>query len=457
LTFPKMTYAEALRYLESFVDYEKISSYKYHDAIKLSRMEALLDALGNPQRNFKSIHIAGTKGKGSVCAFVYSILKESGRKVGLYTSPHLIDFKERIRISFPKDRMIDEAEIVALVVRIKSFLDKFMKASKFGAPSFFEVYTALAFLFFSIKKVEIAVVEVGLGGRLDATNVVDPLVAGITPISFDHTDKLGSTLEAIAKEKCGIIKNNCIIVSSEQNANVTDWIRKTAVDKNAKLYEVGKDIFYESLASSPEGQTFNVRGIFGDYTLLTTSLLGRHQVANAATAIGVVEALRSKNILICSHDITNGIRKVDWPGRLQVVGRGPWIVLDGAQNEASARALKEAVTALFSYKDLLLVLGVSADKDVEGIGRNLFPIADKIFFTRSNTKRAAPPEALKKKFQDHEKKIVLTFNVKEAVELARRQARPDDLILITGSLFVVGEALDFLRRDNIGYEKTLKN
>lgn len=457
-----MTYAEALRYLESFVDYEKIPSYKYRDAMKLSRMEALLDGLGNPQRNFKSIHIAGTKGKGSACAFVYSILKESSRKIGLYTSPHLLDFKERIRISLPKegipkDRTIDETEVVNLVVRIKSFLDKFTQASKFGSPSLFEVYTALAFLFFSIKKVEIAVVEVGLGGRLDATNVVNPLVAGITPISFDHTDKLGSTLEAIAKEKCGIIKNNCIVVSSEQNANVMNYIRKAAIDKNARLYEVGKDIFYEPLTSNPEGQTFNVRGIFGDYTLLTTPLLGRHQVGNAATAIGITEALRSNNILICSHDITSGIRNVNWPGRLQVVGRSPWMILDGAQNEASARALKEAVIALFSYKNLILVLGVSSDKDVEGIGRNLFPLADKIFFTRSNTKRAVPPETLKKKFQDYEKKIVLTFNVKEAVELARRHARPDDLILITGSLFVVGEALDFLNQKNIGYEKTVKN
>jgi len=337
-----MTYAEALRYLESFIDYEKISSYKYRDAVNLNRVEALLDGLGNPQRNFKSIHIAGTKGKGSTCAFVYSILKESGRKTGLYTSPHLIDFKERIRISFPKERGIEEYEVAVLVARIKSFLDKFTKASKFGSPTFFEVYTALAFLFFSIKKVDIAVVEVGMGGRLDATNVVTPLVAGITPISFDHTDKLGPTLEAIAKEKCGIVKNNCVVVASEQSSVVMNCIRKAAIDKNARLYEAGKDIFYEPLTADPEGQTFHVRGIFGDYTLLTTPLLGRHQIVNAACAIGIIEALRSKDILICSHNITSGIRNVNWPGRVQVVGRRPWIILDGAQNEASAKALRSS-------------------------------------------------------------------------------------------------------------------
>jgi dihydrofolate synthase / folylpolyglutamate synthase len=443
-----MTYAEALKYLDSFIDYEKIVSYKYRDAGNLIRVEALLDGLGNPQRNFKSIHIAGTKGKGSTCAFVYSILKESGRKAGLYTSPHLIDFKERIRISFPKDRNIDEAEVAALVARIKPFLDKFTKISKFGPPSFFEVYTALAFLFFSIKKVDIAVVEVGMGGRLDATNVVNPFVAGITPISFDHTDKLGSTLEAITKEKCGIIKNNCLVVASLQDAAVMNCIRGAAIYKNAGLYEVGKDIFYEPLTSDPEGQTFNVRGIFGDYTLLTTPILGRHQIVNAACAIGIIEALRSKGIIICSHDITNGIRNVNWPGRIQVMGRRPWIILDGAQNGASARALKETISNIFSYKELILVFGVSSDKDIEAIGKYLFPMADKIFFTRSDTKRAAAPEALKKRFPDYVKKITLTFNVKEAVELARRQATPDDLILVTGSLFVVGEALEFLTGAN---------
>src|SRR3989338_2147791 len=282
-----MTYADALRYLESFADYEKIPSYKYSDAVKLSRMEALLDGLGNPQRNFKSIHIAGTKGKGSTCAFVYSILKDSGRKVGLYTSPHLIDFKERIRISFPKEmipeeRGIEEAEVATLVARIKSFLDKFTSASKFGSPSFFEVYTALAFLFFSIKKVDIAVVEVGMGGRLDATNTLEPLAIGITPISLDHTDWLGKTVEAIAREKCGIIKENSIVVSSEQGPSVLNCIRKTAADRKAKIYVVGEDISYEPITASPNpaGQTFNVRGIYGDYTLLTMPLLGKHQVAN---------------------------------------------------------------------------------------------------------------------------------------------------------------------------------
>ena len=451
-----MTYREALNYLESFVDYEKRPTFDYHAVMKLSRMRALLDGLGNPQRNFRSIHIAGTKGKGSTCAFVYSILKESGIKAGLYTSPHLVDFKERIRISYPKERNIDEEELAALVARIKLFLDNFSKSSKFGAPSFFEVYTALAFLFFSIKKVDIAVIEVGMGGRLDATNTLEPLAIGITPISLDHTDWLGKTVEAIAREKCGIIKENSIVVSSEQGPSVLNYIRKTAADRKAKIYLVGEDISYEPITASPDpaGQTFNVRGIYGDYTLLTMPLLGKHQVANAATAVGIIESLRAHDITICSHDITSGIRNVNWPGRLQVAAKSPWIILDGAQNEASARTLKDAVKTIFAYKKLYLVFGVSLGKDIKGMARNLFPFAEEIFFTRADTPRAVSPEKIRRDFPDYEKRSVATFNVKEAVELARRHAKPEDLILVTGSLFVVGEALQSLEKNGLRIEKT---
>ncbi|MDD5073333.1 MAG: bifunctional folylpolyglutamate synthase/dihydrofolate synthase [Candidatus Omnitrophica bacterium] len=449
-----MTYQEALKYLDSFIDYEKRAAFDYRAAMRLGRMRALLDGLGNPQRNFRSIHIAGTKGKGSTCAFVYSILKEGGIRAGLYTSPHLLDFKERIRISFPKERNIEEAEVAALVARIKKFLDNFSKSSRFGPPSFFEVYTALAFLFFSIKKTNIAVIEVGMGGRLDATNTLDPLAVGISPVSLDHTDRLGETVEAIAKEKCGIIKENSTVVSAEQEPAVLNCIRKAAADRKAKLYLVGKDISYETLTASPEEQTFNVRGLYGEYALLTTPLLGRHQAANAAAAIGLIESLRARGITICSHNITGGIRNVNWPGRLQVVSRAPWIILDGAQNEASARALKEALGGIFAYKKLYLVFGVSSGKDIKGMARNLFPLADEIFFTKADTPRAISPDKIRKGFPDYEKRSVATFNVKEAVELARRHAGEEDLILVTGSLFVAGEALRCLGRKGVPYEKT---
>lgn len=450
-----MTYQEAIKYLESFIDYEKHSDFNYRDAMKLGRVRALLDGLGNPQRNFKAIHIAGTKGKGSTCAFVYSMLKEAGIKAGLYTSPHLIDFKERIRISFPKDRTIDEAEVAALVARIKTFVDNFTRSSKFGAPSFFEVYTALALLFFSIKKVEVAVIEVGMGGRLDATNTVEPLVIGITPISYDHTDKLGKTLEAIAREKCGIIKENSIVVTSGQEPSVLACIKKASAEKNARLYIGGKDFTYEPLTADTGGQTFNVRGLCGEYTLLTTPLLGKHQAANAATAIGIVESLRPNNIMICPHNITSGIRNVNWPGRLQVIGKDPWIVLDGAQNEASARAVRDTIKEIFRYKKLYLVFGVCEGKDISGMARDLFPLAERIFFTRAKTPRALPPEKMRKQFPEYKERSAATLSVREAVELARRESKPEDLILVTGSLFVVGEALQSPGKKTIKHEKTV--
>lgn len=448
-----MTYREAIRYLESFIDYEKCADFDYTGAMNLNRILALLDGLGNPHRSFRSIHVAGTKGKGSTCAFVYSILKDSGIKAGLYTSPHLIDFKERIRISFPKDRSIDEAEIAALVGRIKPFLDNFSKSSKFGPPSFFEVYTALAFLFFGIKKAEIAVIETGMGGRLDATNVVDPLAVGITPISYDHTDKLGKTIESIAKEKCGIIKECSTVVTAEQDLRAMAVINKVSAEKKAKLYVVGKDITYEPIAADMEGQAFNVRGLYAEYALLRTPLLGRHQAANAATAIGIVESLRAHDIIVCSHNITSGIRNVNWPGRLQIFSRDPLVVLDGAQNEASAKALKDAVAGIFRYKRLLLVFGVSLGKDIAGIAANIFPQADRIFLTRAATPRAVMPEDIRRDLPEYEKKYISTLNVKEAVELARREAKPDDMILITGSLFVVGEALQYLDKKAVSNDR----
>jgi len=438
-----MTYQEALKYLDSFIDYEKRPSFDYRATMKLSRMQALLDGLGNPQRNFRSIHIGGTKGKGSTCAFAYSILKESGIKAGLYTSPHLIDFKERIRISYPKERSIDEGEVAALVGRIKTFLERFSKSSKFGPPSFFEVYTALAFLFFSIKKVDIAVIEVGMGGRLDATNTLEPLAVGMTPISFDHTDRLGKSLEAIAKEKCGIIKENSIVICSEQEPPVLNCIRKASIDKKAKLYLVGKDISYESLTASPEEQTFNVRGLYGDYTLLTTPLLGRHQAANAATAIGIIESLRAKGIIVCSHNMTSGIRNVNWPGRLQVVDKSPWIIVDGAHNRASAHTLSQAIKRIFKYRGLILVFGASKDKDVKGMLEELIPLCDSVILTRSKVlSRALDPKEIKKIIDESGlgiKDITLTSGTEEAIDKALSRARDEDLILVTGSLFVVGE------------------
>jgi dihydrofolate synthase/folylpolyglutamate synthase len=283
--------------------------------------------------------------------------------------------------------------------------------------------------------------------------VVDSLVAGLAPISYDHMDKLGKTIESIAGEKCGIIKEGSAVVTMEQDPRAMAVIRKSSAEKKAGLCIVGKDITYETLTADTEGQVFNVRGLHAEYALLKTPLLGRHQAANAAAAIGIIESLRPHGIIVCPHNITSGIKNVNWPGRLQVLGKDPWVVLDGAQNEASAKALRDAVADLFRYKKMYLVFGVSLGKDMSGIAANLFPSADRIFLTRAATPRAATPENIRNGLPEYEKKYTATLNVREAVELARREAKPGDMILVTGSLFVVGEALQYLNKKAVRNER----
>jgi len=429
-----MTYQEALNYLDSFINYEKRSDYSYNASIKLDRMQRLSALLGDPHRNIKSVHIAGSKGKGSTAAFTYSILKKANFRTGLYTSPHLESFRERIRID---DVLISEEDIGRLMDRVKDAVDRM----KDDEPTFFEVYTALAFLYFEEKKVDFAVYEVGLGGRLDATNIIEPLVSAVTPISYEHTDKLGDTLTKIASEKCGIVKENGICVSAPQEKEALEAIKKICNERKSRLIVVGEDIKFKELKKSQEKEVFNVSGKFGEYALLETRLLGYHQVVNATVAVGIVEALRYRGIQIPPDCIRRGIEDARWDGRLEVIGKRPLIVVDGAQNKASARALAGAVRKLFRYEKLILVLGVSKDKDIKGILEELVPLSGSIVLTKSNVvQRALEPSVIREMIPGRGKDIFLTQNVKEALETASGIAKEGDLILITGSLFVVGEA-----------------
>ena len=437
-----MTYQEALQYLGSFINYEKKDSYDYKKSFKLDRMKRLASGLGNPQEDLKSIHIAGSKGKGSTCAFTHSILKEAGFKVGLYTSPHLVSFRERIRIN---DCLISENDIARLLERIKEILVHF----KDDPPSFFEVYTALAYLYFKENKVDFAIYETGLGGRLDATNIIRPLVSAVTPISYEHTDKLGSTLAGIAAEKGGIIKNNSICISAPQEAEAIEVIEKICVDKKTRLIRVGKDIFFEELKADDEKEVFNVFGIFTEYPMLKTRLLGRHQVVNSATAVGVIEALRFSGITIPIEAVRRGIESARWPGRLEIVGRSPLVVLDGAHNPASSGVLADSIRRIFKYKKLILILGASKDKDIKGMLDELLPISDSVILTKSKiVARALEPVRIRELIGQNlmgikrggRKGVFLTSGIQEAVSKAKNMAKPEDLILVTGSLFLVGEA-----------------
>lgn len=442
-----MTYLQAIQYLESFINYEKISYWPYKQSLKLERIRGFLSHIDNPQDTLRCIHIAGTKGKGSTCAFISYILRAAGYKVGLYTSPHLSNFRERIRIlQDPRSQipnlkqdfegMISKSELVDLVNRLRPAIENYHKDSKYGPLSFFEVYTALALVYFKEKIVDFAVLEAGLGGRLDATNVVNPLICAITSISYEHTQKLGSTLTEIATEKVGIIKTkDAIIITAPQEKEVIRVIRNRCKEVDARLYEVNKDIYYKSTKKG-----LSVKGIFGKYKNLKIRLLGDHQLINASVAIGIVEALSFYDINVGIDSIRKGLYNTIWPGRCEVISKGPLVVLDGAQNRASSRALRQTIKENFKYKKLILVLGISKDKDINGICKTLCPLADEIILTQSHNPRAAKPYTLAKYCRLKAKALHLTRNTREAKILAQGIARKEDMILVTGSLFVVGES-----------------
>lgn len=426
-----MNYQDTLNYLNSFINYEKVIDYPYtRQVLGLSRINKLLEKLGNPHKDLKAIHITGSKGKGSVACFCASILKEAGLKTGLYTSPHLETFRERIRIN---DEFISEEEIIELVQTIKPHVEETNK------PSFFEIYTALAFLYFKKKNVDLAVIEVGLGGRLDATNVINALVCVLTAISFEHTKKLGNTLACIAREKSGIIKEKSVVICSMQEKEVIYMIKQIADFKKAPCYVVGKDISPRNLAGRGAKQIFSIDGILKKYGPLEINLFGDHQVINAAAAVGAVEALGFRGIVVSEEAIQRGLSKAFWPGRIEVVSRQPVIILDGAQNIASASALVKTIKQNFNYNKLILILGISKDKDIGGIIGVLERVCDEVIVTRADLPRAAQPEILAS-FFGKSKKVTISRSVEESVMRAEKISAKDDLILVCGSLFVVAEA-----------------
>ena len=438
---------EALEFLDSLIDYEKITTYAY-DAMKLERMRALLDALGNPQHTFQSVHVAGSRGKGSSCAMVYSILREAGYSVGLYTSPHLISRNERIRVGAKgQDHKITDEELASAIAEVKPVVEKLFK-EKEERFTFFEIFTAISFVFFKEQKVEIAVLEVGMGGRLDATNVVHPLVAAITPISYDHTDKLGRTLTEIACEKAQILKKEALGVIAHQDAEPLSEIRRVAKEKGVTLSEVSSSYSYHIIKKSEEGTYFDVEGLKGNLPDLFLPLLGEHQVRNSLTAMAVCEALVQKGRAVSKESIREGLSKVDWPGRFQIVAKNPILVLDGAQNGASASALKETLLDFFKGRPLCLILGISATKEINAVCEILCPLAEEVIVTQANSVRALSVDQLMAHAFPYSRYLQIIPSVSEALSWARARRGPNAVILVTGSLYLVGEALELLQHQD---------
>jgi len=411
---------------------------KYGWVFGLERISTLMERLGNPQNELKVVHVAGTNGKGSVCKFISSILQQAGYSVGLYTSPHLERFSERITVN--GDEISDDA-FVKIIERVRPLVEEMKEQGK--VPTFFEIVTALAFLYFHERKVDYAVVEVGLGGRLDATNIVTPLVSVITNISLEHTDILGDSIDKIAFEKAGIIKEGVPMVTAAREA-ARDVITRVANEHHAPVVFVDQT-WWKRVVWDGREQEFFIQGAFRDYSV-RTSLLGVHQGDNIAVAIAAVEQLQIHGVFLTDTDIMKGIEIASNPGRMEIIAETPMILLDGAHNPGGIKVLVETIKQDFTYKRLLLVLGVLKDKDISSMIATIVPVADTVIVTKSSSPRAYDPMRLKEQITsvDPTKEVVVTTTVPEAVDYAKRHARRKDLICISGSLFTVGEARQHL-------------
>jgi len=427
-----------LRFLSSLTDHERLRILRYNTVnFDLDRMRTLLRRLGNPQEHFKSVHIAGTKGKGSTCAMTASMLQACGFKVGLYTSPHLVDLRERIQIN---GEMISQADFGRLLRIIEPIAAR-MKP----LPTFFDVITAAAFKYFAERKVDIAVVETGLGGRLDSTNVLKPEVTAITSISKDHMQQLGHTLPKIAEEKAGIFKPGVPALSVAQVPAVETVLRTAAEKVGAPFDIVGKTIefsyrFESSRMTGPHNRvcltTPNSR-----FEHLAVPLLGEHQAINCGLALSILDRLKTRGFAISDNKAMEGLAKTTIPGRMEMLMTSPRVIVDGAHNAASIDAMMRAIGQHIPYDSLVVIFGCCADKDIPGMLERITSGADKVIFTKVDSVRTADPEELAARYVElYGKMAQVAPTLKDAMDIAVRAVSKEDLICITGSFYLVGEA-----------------
>ncbi|RAQ95092.1 hypothetical protein A4R35_06060 [Thermogemmatispora tikiterensis] len=453
----EVNYQEALAYLYSLSDYERGGSYVRDRNENLPRERCLLEAVGNPHQAYSCTLIAGTKGKGSTAAIIERVLREAGLRTGLYTQPDLHTFRERIRIN---GQLIGEEDVARLVPELRAAVERIEREGRFGPYITFEVATALAFLYFARQGVEHAVIEVGLGGRLDATNVTMPLVSVITSIGFDHMEVLGDTLTKIATEKAGIIKPQGTVVTSAQASEALLAIAAVSERQQAELIRVGPaegDPAQEEVragrlpplryryaleARTPESQRFTVETPTSVYRGLELSLLGQHQLENATAAIATLEALRHKGIQWSEEALRAGLRSVYWSARLEVIGREPLVVVDGAHTAESMQRLLEALRATFQFRRLVVVLSTLRNKDVAGMVQALAGV-DAVVITTVANPRSLRIEEIADQFRTHAPHVPLYHaeTSRQAMDLALRLAEREDAVCAAGSLYLAGEVL----------------
>jgi len=452
-----MDYPQAVSYLYSLGN--EVATAK----LGLENIRCLLSFLGNPQDRFPSVLIAGTNGKGSVAAFCESVLRTRGYRTGLYTSPHLIRIRERIRLG---GREIPPADLARLTATVKEAVGQLLAGTVRNGrrlklerhPTYFEMVTAMAFLYFAEKKVEIAILEVGLGGRLDATNVVDPIVSVITPVGYDHQASLGSDLRAIAREKAGVVKprrpdgpekeRRLSVVCSTQEEGVLEVIREQCRTAGARWLPAFQHLECQRVAQRLEESSLDVHPVLGTRLKLKVPLPGSHQVENALTAVRTLEVLHVSGFPLGPEAIEQGIARTRWPGRLEVLPGRPRVVLDGAHNPAAAESVVRHIRTFLPPEQVLLIYGSLRDKDIPGVFSALSPLAREVILTRPGSERGAAPADIVRNGWTGGRAVRCRDRLEDAWALARSLARSEDTLLVAGSLYLVGDFKDHLAGSN---------
>ncbi len=445
-TRPFRTYNAAMKFLFSMTDYEQMLRVRYNrDTFSLDRMHNILEAIGNPHKKIRVAHIAGTKGKGSTAEMLSQMLIACGYKVGVYTSPHITDIRERVRINHDR---ITQAAITRLICQIEPIV----RAMEDSKPTFFEIFTAIAFRHFANEEVDVAVIETGLGGRLDSTNVVSPEVCGLTSISLDHTHQLGSSLAKIAGEKAGIFKDNVPAVSVPQTPEVEQVLKRAATDAKTPLLFAGKDIDFSYRFESSRNTGPHTRVCLTTPTSrfehLPVPLQGEHQALNCGLALAMLDELKKQGFQKITDDVAiAGLAKTYLPGRMEMILEDPRILADGAHNAASVAALMKAVGQNIPYDSMVVIFGCAADKDIPGIMTQLTLGADKIIFTPTNSPRSAKPKDLAEQYTEASgREAQLADSLDEALTIAASAVSREDIICLAGSFYLVGEAKAILAR-----------
>ena len=429
-----MNYEESLKYIEN--------THKFGIKLGLDSTGKLLELLGNPQDNLNVIHVAGTNGKGSVCSFISNILKEEGYKVGLYTSPYLETFTERIRVN---GENIQEEDVARIITLIKDKID-IMISEGYSSPTEFEIVTAMAFYYYNEKNMDYVVLEVGLGGRYDSTNVIkNPLVSVLVSISLDHIGVLGDTIGKIAYEKAGIIKENGTAIVYKQVKEAENIIKEVCEKQNAKYIEVNfDDVLVKK--SDIYSQVYDCTIMDEKFDNIEIKLIGEHQVNNSIVALNVVKFLRdNKNINISNESIKNGLLTTKWPGRIEKIMENPMFIIDGAHNEDGAKSLSKALEKNFPNKKLTMLIGMLVDKDIDSVLEILMPKFNKVITTTPDSDRAISAEELKNKISKYVDDVVSIKDIDKAVKYTLDNSNEDDVIISAGSLYLIGEVRTLLK------------